>query len=170
MFGLPLVVRLRQRSSGYDRVTGIRLTRQEAYARYRADVGPAFRSPAGRYRILAPHIAPRFDPGGVDGAYLNSEIDAAWSKWANDGFAVNHLGESFTGRVIGDVLSATMGGTQPFSLWERVGGGGCLGFGDHGRRGRAGRRDGEAGERHLRSDDRPPQWAVHDRHQADDLR
>jgi len=29
---------------------------------------------------------------------------------------VNHLGESFTGRVIGDVLSGTMGGTQPFSL------------------------------------------------------
>jgi Beta-1,3-glucanase len=116
MFGLPLVVRLRQRSSGYDRVTGIRLTRQEVYARYRADVGPAFRSLAGRYRILAPHIAPRFDPAGVDGGYLNSEIDAAWSKWANDGFAVNHLGESFTGRVIGDVLSGAMDGTQAFSL------------------------------------------------------
>jgi hypothetical protein len=116
MFGLPLVVRLRQRSSGYDRMTGIRLTRQEVYARYRAEVGPAFRSLAGPYRILAPHIAPRFEPGGADGGYLNSEIAAAWSKWANDGFAVSHLGESFTGRVAGDVLSGTMDGTQPFSL------------------------------------------------------
>ena len=80
MFGLPLVVGLRQRSSGYDRVTGIRLTRHEVYARYRAQVGPAFRSLAGPYRILAPHIAPKFGPGGADGAYLNSEINAAWSK------------------------------------------------------------------------------------------
>lgn len=116
MFGLPLVVRLRQRSSGYDRVTGIRLTRREVYARYWAEVGPMFRSLAGPYRILAPHIAPRFGPGGADGAYLNSEIDAAWSKWADDGFAVSHLGQSFAGRVIGDVLSGTMDGTQKFSL------------------------------------------------------
>ena len=116
MFGLPLVVRLRQRSSGYDRVTGIRLTRREVYARYRAQVGPEFRSLAGPYRILAPHSAPRFQAGGTDDGYLNSEINAAWSKWAEDGFAVNHLGESFTGRVVGDVLSGTMDGSQPFSL------------------------------------------------------
>ena len=116
MFGLPLVVRLRQRSSDYDRVTGIRLTRQEVYARYRAEVGREFRSLAGRYRILAPHVAPRFEPGGTDRGYLNSEIDAAWSQWATNGFAVSHLGQSFTGRVIGDVLSGTMDGTQAFSL------------------------------------------------------
>ena len=116
MFGLPLVVRLRQRSSRYDRVTGIALTREQVYARYRAEVRPAFRSLAGRYRILAPHTAPRFGPDGPDHTYLNSEIDAAWSKWADDGFAVNHLGQSFTGRVVGDVLSGTMDEAQPFSM------------------------------------------------------
>jgi Beta-1,3-glucanase len=116
MFGLPLVIRLRQRSSRYERVTGIALTREQVYARYRAEVGPAFRSLAGRYRILAPHIAPRFGPGGTDRDYMDSEIDAAWSKWADDGFSVNHLGESFSGRVTGDALSGTMDRTQPFSL------------------------------------------------------
>jgi hypothetical protein len=77
MFGLPLVIGLRQRSSGNNRVTGIRLTRREVYARYRADVGPAFRSLAGRYRILAPHTAPWFGPAGPGRGYLNSEIDVA---------------------------------------------------------------------------------------------
>ncbi len=116
MFGLPLVIRLRQRSSRYNRVTGIPLTRREVYARYRAEVGPAFRSLAGRHRILAPHIAPRFGPGGADSAFLDSEIDAAWGKWAEDGFTVRHLGQTLSGRVTGDVLSGTMDGTEPFSM------------------------------------------------------
>jgi hypothetical protein len=116
MFGLPLVIRLQQRSSRYDRVTGIKLTRQQVYTRYRADVAPAFRSLVGRYRILAPHVSRRFGPGGTNHAYLGSEIDAAWSRWAEDGFSVRHLGQTFSGRVTGDVMSGTMNGTEPFSL------------------------------------------------------
>jgi Beta-1,3-glucanase len=79
MFALPLVVRLRQRSSGYDRVTGIQLTfPQAAVGQQRRDgfrsVRRECRLRLGLDRPRLHHRLPGTGPGGTGDPTLRSEL------------------------------------------------------------------------------------------------
>ena len=112
-FGLPLVARLEQASSGYDRRTGITLSRAEVFSRYEDKVGRAFRTLAQKERILAPRTAASFDEGGEYGDNLDSAIDRAWDDW-KDGFRLTRLNQTFKGEVENGRLVFTKDGDGPF--------------------------------------------------------
>lgn len=112
-FGIPLTVRLQQTSSGYDRRTGITLSRAQVFKRYRARVSRPFKGLASRTRILAPRSAAAFDAGGGYADLLDPAIDRAWNAW-RDGFRLTRLGQTFTGQVTGDQLTFTKDGAGPF--------------------------------------------------------
>ncbi len=112
-FGLPLTARLQQASSGYDRRTGITLSRAEVFSRYADRVSKPFRTLAGADRILAPRTAASFDDGGTYGDLLDPAIDQAWSQW-KDGFKLTRLGQTFKGEVENGRLVFTKDGKGPF--------------------------------------------------------
>ncbi|MEV8532392.1 glycoside hydrolase family 64 protein [Streptomyces sp. NPDC051211] len=115
-FAFPMTTRLQQASSGYDDTQGITLGRAEVMSRYAAAVGTAFRPLQNRYRITAPRSANAFLEGGAHAGYLQSSIDRAWSHYTAHPFALTRLGETFTGRVTGGVLTFTKNGAGPFVL------------------------------------------------------
>lgn len=114
-FGLPLTARLQQISSGYDRKSGISISRAQVMSRYADKVGKPFRTLASPQRILAPRTAASFDDGGPYGDYLDPAIDQAWSSW-QDGFRLTRLNQTFTGKVTGGVLTFTKDGAGPFTV------------------------------------------------------
>jgi glycosyl hydrolase family 64 (putative beta-1,3-glucanase) len=116
MFGIPLTARLQQASSGYDQSVGITLTREQNYAQYGETVGPAFQSLAGDYRIVAPRSSSAFAGGGKYGDLIQPAIDAAWQKWATDGFTLTRLNQTFSGRVVEGRLEFTKDGQGPHYL------------------------------------------------------
>lgn len=112
-FGLPLTARLQQASSGYDKKTGITLSRAQVLSRYADTVGKPFRTLASAQRILAPRTAASFDDGGPYGDYLEPAIDKAWAAW-RDGFSMTRLNQTFKGEVAAGQLNFTLDGAGPF--------------------------------------------------------
>jgi hypothetical protein len=114
-FGLPLTARVQQTSSGYDRTTGIALSRDAVRARFAAAT-PAIAGLMDQYRILAPHSAPSFAAGGAQGRSLDATIDAVWQQWATQGLHLTRLGQTFDGRVVDGRLRFTKDGVGGYSL------------------------------------------------------
>lgn len=115
-FGFPITSRLRQTSSGYDTTQGISLTRAEVVQRYAASVPAAFKPLQNGYRIVAPRSSDLFLAGGAQQNHLTAYIDQTWSHYTGHQFTLTRLGETFTGRVSGSVLTFTKNGAGPFVL------------------------------------------------------
>ncbi len=116
MFGLPLLATVKQTATHFNQTRGIRLTRAQVYARYRATVKPPFKALANQYRILSPDGTPAFASGAGAG-YLQSAIGAAWKQWQS-GFSLSTAGTTFTGKVSGNTLSGTTNTGASFSITE----------------------------------------------------
>ncbi|WP_328619396.1 glycoside hydrolase family 64 protein [Streptomyces sp. NBC_00354] len=115
-FGFPMTSRLRQTSSGYDTTRGITRTRAEVMQQYAASVGAAFKPLQNGYRIVAPRSSNLFLAGGAQQNHLTSAIDQAWSHYTAHPFTLTRLGETFSGRVSGSVLTFSKNGAGPFTL------------------------------------------------------
>ncbi|MFE6844881.1 glycoside hydrolase family 64 protein [Streptomyces sp. NPDC057686] len=115
-FGFPMTSRLRQTSSGYDTTRGITRTRAEVMQQYAASVGAAFKPLQNGYRIVAPRSSNLFLAGGAQQNHLTTAIDQAWSYYTAHPFTLTRLGETFSGRVSGSVLTFTKNGAGPFTL------------------------------------------------------
>lgn len=113
-FGFPMTARLQVSSIGYDRTVGITLTRAQVMSQYTASVGPAFKPLENQYRIVAPRSANQFYPGGAQANYLQAYIDQTWNYYTTNPFTLTRLGQTFTGRVSGGVLT----GTGPLGGWS----------------------------------------------------
>ena len=113
-FGFPMTARLQVAGAGYDKTVGITLTRAQVMSQYTATVGAAFKPLENQYRIVAPRSANQFYPGGSQAGYLQAYIDQTWSYYTANQFTLTRLGQTFTGRVSGGVLS----GTGPLGGWS----------------------------------------------------
>ncbi len=114
--GCPMTARLRQAAIGYDQTVGITLDRDQVLSQYAASVGPAFKGLANQYRIVAPRSSGTFKPGGARGNYLQAYIDQTWNYYVTRPFSLTRLGETFTGRVTGGVLTGTKSNGASFTL------------------------------------------------------
>jgi hypothetical protein len=112
-FGFPMTARLQVAAIGYDQTVGITLTRAQVMSQYTASVGAAFKPLENQYRIVAPRSASQFYPGGAQASYLQAYIDQTWAYYTAHQFTLTRLGQTFTGRVSGTVLS----GTGPLGGW-----------------------------------------------------
>src|SRR6266508_2573501 len=115
-FGFPMTARLQQTAIGYDKTSGITLSRDEIFARYQSTVGPAFRGLANQFRIVAPRSSLAFQPGGAQASYFQAYIDQVWNFYAANTFSLTRLGRTFTGRVTNGVLTGTKSDGTSFSL------------------------------------------------------
>ncbi|MGW6708654.1 glycoside hydrolase family 64 protein [Streptomyces sp. NPDC054956] len=115
-FGFPMTSRLRQTSSGYDTTQGITLTRAQVMQQYAASVGAAFRPLQNSYRIVAPRSSDLFLAGGAQQNHLAAYIDQVWNHYTTHQFTLSRLGETFSGRVSGSVLTFGKNGAGSFAL------------------------------------------------------
>ena len=120
-FGIPMTIRLRQDSIGYDQTTGITLTRDQVFARYRSSVSLAFSDLATPFRIVAPRSSSSFRPGGALSGYLQAYIDQVWAGYSSRAFKLVRFGTQFEGQVVDDRLQfrrtpAHIDGDGPFHL------------------------------------------------------
>lgn len=115
-FGFPMTARLEQTTTGYDQTVGITMPRAQVFSQYAASVGPAFRSLAGPYRILAPRSSPSFDPSGAEDNYFRLSIDQAWAYYTSSPFHLTSAGHSYSGNVVGSQLRFMQDGTGSFVL------------------------------------------------------
>jgi hypothetical protein len=115
-FGFPMTARVRQAAIGYDQTVGITATRSQVMSQYAATVGAAFQPLRNHYRIVAPRSAPAFHAGGAQGNYMQAYIDQVWNHYTTHQFTLSRLGQTFTGRVNGGVLTGTRSDGSPFSL------------------------------------------------------
>lgn len=115
-FGFPMTSRLRQTSSGYDTTQGITLTRAQVMQQYAASVGAAFKPLQNAYRIVAPRSSDLFLAGGAQADHLKAYIDQTWSLYTGRQFTLTRLGETFSGRVSGSVLTFSKNGAGSFVL------------------------------------------------------
>jgi hypothetical protein len=114
-FGLPLTARLQQSAIGFDRKTGITLSRAQVFARFEDKTSKPFHSLVTPERILAPRTSPAFSDTGAYAHYLDPAIDKAWSSWA-DGFSLTRLHQTFAGKTAGGKLTFKQDGDGPFSV------------------------------------------------------
>jgi|GEM_PF-2194334 len=112
-FGFPMTARLQQTASGYDKSSGITLTRDQVFSQYNSSVAEPFRALANSYRILAPRTSPLFRTGGENGNYLASYIDQTWNYFTNHPFVLNRNGATFAGNVVDGNLQFTKDGHGP---------------------------------------------------------
>ncbi|MFG2998661.1 glycoside hydrolase family 64 protein [Streptomyces sp. NPDC048340] len=115
-FGFPMTSRLHQASSGHDTTRGITRTRSEVMQQYAASVGAAFRPLQNGYRIVAPRSSDLFLEGGAQQNHLTAYIDRTWAHFTSHPFTLGRLGETFSGRVSGSVLTFTKNGAGPYTL------------------------------------------------------
>ncbi len=116
MFGFPMVARLQQAAIGYDQSAGITLSRDQVYSQYASAVGPAFKSLATTYRILAPHSSASFAPGSSQGNYMQAPLDQMWNYYTTNKFMLTRQGVTFAGGIVNGQLQFTRNGAGPFSL------------------------------------------------------
>ena len=115
-FGFPMTARIEQTSSGYDQTIGITATRAEVYAKYASLVDPSYAGLASTYRILAPRTSPTFHGTGAQANVLQSVIDQTWAHYSTNPFTLTRLGQTFTGKVVGNQLQFTKDGVGPYVL------------------------------------------------------
>jgi hypothetical protein len=108
-----MTARLQVAAIGYDKTVGITLTRAQVMSQYTAAVGAAFKPLENTYRIVAPRSANQFYPGGAQANYLQAYIDQTWAFYTSNQFTLTRLGQTFTGRVSGNVMS----GSGPLGGW-----------------------------------------------------
>jgi hypothetical protein len=116
MLGFPMTARVRQTGTGFDRTTGIALTRKQVFDRYKSAVTGPFRQLETPQRIVAPRTGAPFAVTGASAKYLAPTIDKVWNQWATKGFRLTRLNQTFTGKVQGNQLVFRKDGAGPYVL------------------------------------------------------
>ena len=110
-FGFPVTMRL-QGLGGYDQTVGETETRAALISAYIANVPNEFKglaqAPYAPYRIIAPAHA-TFNSGGANANYLDSYINAIWSKYTTQTLTFTDQQGTFSGKVVGGKFQFTDG-------------------------------------------------------------
>jgi hypothetical protein len=102
-FGFPVLMRVQ--GSGFDQTVGETETRSALISAYLSSVPAQFlglaQTPYSPYRIVAPAHG-TFGSGKANGTYLDSYINALWSKYTSQSLTFTDQQGTFTGHVVGN--------------------------------------------------------------------
>lgn len=100
-FGFPIVARVEQASTGYDRTSGVTASRDEVFKHFK-ELGDGYASLVSDKRVLAPRTSRAFATSSEASKALAQTIDDTWKHYATNDLVATAAGKHVVGRVTGD--------------------------------------------------------------------